>query len=158
MLSIRTILHPTDFSESSRQAFRLACTLAADHRARLIVMHVIPEERPFIGSVMTPPAAEEYPEARETLGQFKTQSSRVKLEHRLVVGDPVEEICRVAEEAGARLIVMGTHGRSGLNRFFVGSVAEQVVRKAPCPVLTVRAPITLVRRKRRAAADKAAAS
>jgi nucleotide-binding universal stress UspA family protein len=148
MLSIRTILHPTDFSESSRQAFRLACTLAADHRAHLIVMHVISEEHPFIGGVMMQPPAEEYPEARENLGRFTTHSSRVRLEHRLVVGDPVEEICRVAEEAGARLIVMGTHGRAGLNRFLVGSVAEQVVRKAPCPVLTVRAPIKLVRRKR----------
>jgi nucleotide-binding universal stress UspA family protein len=61
-------------------------------------------------------------------------------ERRLEEGDPATEICRVANEAGCELIAIGTHGRTGLGRLLMGSVAEQVVRRAPCPVLTVKAP------------------
>jgi nucleotide-binding universal stress UspA family protein len=64
----------------------------------------------------------------------------VEAERRLEEGDPVEAILRVAEEIGADLIVMGTHGRTGLSRLFMGSVAEQVLRRAPCPVLTLKSP------------------
>ena len=60
------------------------------------------------------------------------------LEHRLEEGDPATMILNVAQETGAGLIVMGTHGRTGLERLLMGSVAEQVMRKAPCPVLTMR--------------------
>jgi nucleotide-binding universal stress UspA family protein len=65
----------------------------------------------------------------------------VKIEHRLAEGDPAREILRVARETGCDLIVMGTHGWTGLGRLLMGSVAEQVVRKATCPVLTVKTPI-----------------
>jgi nucleotide-binding universal stress UspA family protein len=146
MLAIRAILHPTDFSENSKQAFDLACSLARDHRARLIVVHVVPEPRVPLGGVMTPPAAEDYPAAKKELEQIKVSDPRIQLDRRMAVGDPVTEICRFARNSKSRLIVMGTHGRKGLNRFLMGSVAEQVVRKADCPVLTVRLPIRIRRR------------
>ncbi|HMF16284.1 MAG TPA: universal stress protein [Gemmataceae bacterium] len=148
MLAIRAILHPTDFSDNSRQAFDLACSLARDHRARLIVVHVLPEPRVPLGGIMTPPPAEDYPEARKQLAKIKVSDHRIQLDRRLAVGDPVTEICRLARNAKCRLIVMGTHGQKGLNRFLMGSVAEQVVRKADCPVLTVRLPILIRPRQR----------
>ena len=151
MLSIRAILHPTDFSENSKQAFDLACSLARDHRARLIVVHVVPEPRVPLGGIMTPPPAEDYPEAKKQLEQIQVSDPRIQLDRRLTVGDPVTQICRLARNAKAKLIVMGTHGRKGLNRFLMGSVAEQVVRKADCPVLTVRLPIRIIRRRQVAA-------
>lgn len=144
MLSIRTILHPTDFSDFSKYAFQLASALARDHRARLIVAHVVSEPT----SVST--AAEkyvDYMDVKEKLEQIQARS-KIRLQHRLLAGDPVEEICWLAKETRTRLIVMGTHGRSGLSRLLVGSVAEQVIRHAPCPVLTVKTPLRIVRRKR----------
>jgi K+-sensing histidine kinase KdpD len=66
----------------------------------------------------------------------------------LLVGDPVREICRLARENRTGLIVMGTHGRTGVNRLLMGSLAEQVMRKAPWPVLTVKTPLRIVPRRR----------
>jgi nucleotide-binding universal stress UspA family protein len=151
MLSIRTILHPTDFSDSSKQAFQLACSLARDHGARLVVVHVVPEPRVPLGGIMTPPPAEDYPEVKKQLQEIRATGPKIRIDRRLAVGDPVREICRLAKNTKTRLIVMGTHGRKGLNRFLMGSVAEQVVRKAECPVLTVRLPIRIVRRRKVAA-------
>ena len=148
MLSIRTILHPTDFSDFSAYAFQLACSLARDHGARLLVVHVIPEPRVPMGGVMTPPPAEEYAEAKEKLEQIKARHPKIRLQRRLLVGDPVREICRLAKEWKTGLIVMGTHGRTGLNRLLMGSVTEQVIRKTTWPVLTVRSPLRIVRRRR----------
>ena len=149
MLSIRTILHPTDFSDFSAYAFQLACSLARDHGARLLVVHVIPEPRMPMGGVMTPPPAEEYAEAKEKLERIKARHPKIRLQRRLLVGDPVREICRLAKEWKTGLIVMGTHGRKGLNRLLMGSVTEQVIRKATWPVVTVRSPLRIVRRRRR---------
>jgi nucleotide-binding universal stress UspA family protein len=75
------------------------------------------------------------------LEQIRPADPRLEVRHRLAEGDPAEEILRAAEEEGADLIVMGTHGRGGLSRLLMGSVAEAVMRKALCPVLTVRGPI-----------------
>ena len=97
---------------------------------------------------MTPPPAEDYPEAQKQLEQIQAANPKIRLDRRLTAGDPVAEICRLARESKTRLIVMGTHGRKGLNRLLMGSVAEQVVRKADCPVLTVRLPIRIRRRRR----------
>jgi nucleotide-binding universal stress UspA family protein len=133
MLTIRTILHPTDFSERSGYAFGLACSLARDLGARLIVLHVVhaslaAEKRGF-GEDLS-----------EDLNRMEIPDLKPPVERRLEEGDPATEICRVAKQAGYELIAMGTHGRTGLGRFLMGSVAEQVVRRAPCPVLTVKAP------------------
>ncbi len=149
MLAIRTILHPTDFSEYSDYAFRLASSLARDHGARLMVLHVL--ERPLLTytGVMTappppPPSAEQRQAVQEQLHRIKPPDPAIGVEHLLEEGDPATAILQVAQERRCELIVMGTHGRTGLGRLLMGSVAEQVVRNAPCPVLTVRLPQRLV--------------
>jgi len=145
MLPIRTILHPTDFSAHSEYAFRLASSLARDYGARLIVLHVF--ERPLFihGGVMTappepPPPEEQRHTLREQLQRIKPPDPAISIEHLLEEGDPATGILQVAQERACDLIVMGSHGRTGLGRLLLGSVAEQVVRKAPCPVLTVKLP------------------
>jgi nucleotide-binding universal stress UspA family protein len=141
MLPIKTILHPTDFSDHSDHAFRLACALARDYGARLLVLHVAepPTAAAAEGVLMLPPAFDVEP-LRERLQQLWPEDRKIPVEHRLVQGDPATEILRVAEEAKTDLIVMGTHGRSGVSRLLMGSVAEALLRKAPCPVLTVKRP------------------
>jgi len=140
MLTIHTILHPTDFSVRAQSALALACALARDHGARLIVLHVAPTPVGYAEG-MIPPDPEEYLEGlRQELQQLQVPDAGLQVERRLVEGDPVTEILRVAEDTGSELIVMGTHGRTGLARLLMGSVAELVMRRAPCPVLTVRVP------------------
>jgi nucleotide-binding universal stress UspA family protein len=142
MLAFKTILHPTDFSEPSAFAFKLACALARDHGARLVVLHVLEvpaavgaAEGPFV-----PVPAVDWEALQEKLRRLQPPDPAVPVEHRLVEGYAASRILRLAEEVKADLIVMGTHGRRGLGRLLMGSVAEQVVRKAPCPVVTVKSP------------------
>src|SRR5438874_1336035 len=130
MLPIHTILHPTDFSERSSYAFQLACSLARDSGARLIVLHVL--ERPVIGytgvamaAPPPPPSEEERTALLNQLRQVRSQNSEVAIEHRLEQGNPVTGILQIAQEEGCDLIVMGTHGRTGLGRLLLGSVAEE---------------------------------
>jgi len=142
MLPIRTILHPTDFSASANYAFQLACALARDYGARLVVTHVMPF--PQIGGefgYVLPPEPTVKEELSNQLSALRPVDDAVALEHRLCEGDAPAEILRLASKCKCDLIVMGTHGRAGLNRLLMGSVAEAVQRKAPCPVLTVKAPI-----------------
>jgi nucleotide-binding universal stress UspA family protein len=139
MLPIRKILHPTDFSDHSRAALDLACALARDYGAELLILHVnraTPIYAPD-GIVVGLPVEEPY-ELRGKLAQVRPDDPRIKYEHKLVDGDPAEQIIKAA--AGMDLIVLGTHGTTGLARLLMGSVAESVLRKAPCPVLTVRTP------------------
>jgi len=143
MLPIQTILHPTDFSGSSDAAFRLACSLAKTHGAKIHVLHV--GRHPVIVPVKetVPLEPEQYREALSTkLLEMRADDPNILVEHQLLfVGNPAEEILRVAQAIKADLIVMGTHGRTGLSWLLMGSVAEQVLRKAPCPVVTVRTPL-----------------
>ena len=133
MLPIRTILQPTDFSDRSEHAFRLAWSLARDHGARLVLLHVVvPTEDPW----MQP----DRNEVRKQLNELPAPGAEVRVERQLTEGIPATEILRVAAETHSDLIVMGTHGRTGLSRTLMGSVAEQVVRRASCPVLTVKTP------------------
>jgi nucleotide-binding universal stress UspA family protein len=142
MLTVEIILHPTDFSEHSDNAFRLAASLARDYGARLVVVHVgrSPVVMPLTGVV--PPDPEAYrKELAANLRQYQARAAGVTVESRLVLnGDPAGGILQVAQECQCDLIVMGTHGRTGLGHLLMGSVAEQVVRKAPCPVLTIKTP------------------
>jgi nucleotide-binding universal stress UspA family protein len=142
MLPIQTILHPTDFSEHSSYAFRLACSLARDYGARLVALHVA--EPPTVvsgeGMLMFPPNFD-LELLRKQLQQLESESPEVQMEPRLVQGYAAEEILRAAAETKCDLIMMGTHGRTGMGRLLMGSVAEQIVRKAPCPVLTVKMPL-----------------
>src|SRR5262245_44871065 len=143
MLPIHTILHPTDFSECSQCAFGTACALARDYGARLIVLHMIPVGTPEIlnlvqlGGESTESIRES---VRSSLQRVQAPHPVIQVEHRLEDGDPAKGILRVAEESHAHLIVMGTKGRTGVARLLMGSVAEQVQRRATCPVLVVKAP------------------
>jgi nucleotide-binding universal stress UspA family protein len=150
MLPIHHILHPTDFSESSATAFRLAATLAHDYGARLTVLHVaIPPPIMIAGElpvVMTP--ADTSVHVNELLAQLrevKTGYNDVIVERKLVEGDPATEILGMAETLEADFIVMGTHGRTGFARLLMGSVAEVVSRKAKAPVLLVKEPLKAAR-------------
>jgi nucleotide-binding universal stress UspA family protein len=142
MLAIHAILHPTDFSEYSDAAFQLACSLARKHGAKLILLHV--GELRFVGTgigMAPPPLPQEYdrPALEAKLRAFRVADPGIVVERRVVYGTAGLQILDTAKETACGLIVMGTHGRGGLRRAVMGSVAEQVMRKAPCPVLTVKA-------------------
>ena len=122
------ILFPTDYSEVSAAAGRAAAELARHFKARLHVVHVVPP-------VTDPGPAESLPSAVADLGRGLDVVSSV------VHGRPAREIVAYAARHGIGMIVMGTHGRTGVSRALLGSVAESVVRRAGCPVLTVPAPI-----------------
>ena len=139
------ILHPTDFSGCATQAQALAVELAGKLDAEIVLLQVLVETPLYGEGVLSVPQiqtvydaqrrwAEESLEARA--GDLRQRG--IKASWRLQVGVPFEEIVKVAEEERADMIVMGTHGRSGLNRVLLGSVAERVIRLARCPVLTAR--------------------
>src|SRR5262249_28958067 len=147
MLPINTILYATDFSPSSEYSFQFACSLAQDYGAKLIVLHAMEEPKPFYGGVMTPPPPESMCEEERKQIQLKLEGIRptnasIKLEHILVTGDAGPAITQMARKRNCDLIVAGTHGRTGLGRAILGSVAESVLRHAHCPVLTIKMPIT----------------
>jgi nucleotide-binding universal stress UspA family protein len=146
MFTIRRILHATDFSERSDNAFRLACALARDHNAPLLVLHVQAPAVIYGEGMMAAPPPDYTEGLRQQLEGVQAHDPRVVIERKLVEGDPATEILRVAREAGCDLIVLGTHGWRGLRRLLMGSVAETVVRKAPCPVLTVKTPFPVAER------------
>jgi len=141
MSPIRTILHPTDFSPAANFAFQMACTLAKDHNARLILLHVVPP--PFLANKGMP-GLDTHPsqEPREKGFSWpQPADTNLRVEHRVAENDNApEEVLRLAEEVHCDLIVMGTQGRSGLKRLLMGSVAEEVLRTSSCPVLTVKSP------------------
>jgi nucleotide-binding universal stress UspA family protein len=144
MLPIKTILHPTDFSEPSEYAFQVACSLARDYGAKLVVLHVdLPPVT--MGEVISYMEPEDYKE--KVWAEFHRLEAAepgmrdLRVETKLVEGNPAKEILRAANEIAPELIVMGTHGRTGLGRLLMGSVAEEVVRKSLFPVLTVKTPI-----------------
>jgi len=142
MFPMRKILHPTDFSDQSKAAFEVACALARDYGAELIVVHVNRPTPIFApdGIAVGVPVEEPY-ELRGQLAAVRPADPRVSVEHHLLDGNPADEILKAAKLKGADLIVMGTHGATGLARLLMGSVAEHVLRKAPCPVLTVKGPV-----------------
>lgn len=141
MLPVHTILHATDFSTYSKYAFRMACAVARDYKARMIVVHVMVPPVVVYSEGMVPVQAENIQEVlNERLRTLADQHPEIPMETRLVEGDPATEILRAAEESKCDLIAIGTHGRTGVHRLLMGSVAEQVVRKAPCPVLIIKTP------------------
>ncbi len=138
MLNIHIILHPTDYSERSEFAFRIACSLARDYRAKLVLLHVALRSVTVEGEAAIAPRSEEYFQEQREILESVSVPVEIHVERQVGEGDPAEEILRAAQDLKADLIVLGTHGRTGLARLLMGSVAEQVVRRAPCPVLTVR--------------------
>lgn len=138
MLRFDVILHPTDFSEVSAAALQVARSLAHDHGARLIVVHVAHVEVAY-GTIPVTYSLTGFTEALELLrGRIDGPDLAHPVRTELRQGNPVDEIVRAAEEAHCGLIVMGSHGRSGVGRVLLGSVAEGVMRQAVCPVLIVK--------------------
>jgi nucleotide-binding universal stress UspA family protein len=147
MIKLQNILVPTDFSEPSQSALKYARAFAEQFNAAIHVMHVL--EDPFLyaptseGYMVPPHLAEEMEaSARERLDSALSAEDRTQFRVQCLLkrGSPFVEIVRYARESGIDLIVLGTHGRGPIAHMLLGSVAEKVVRKAPCPVLTVRSP------------------
>ena len=148
MIDLRRILVPTDFSKFSQVALTYGVALAEKFGSELVLLHVVQDLALFIPeAVAIPPAVGPTVEqftaaAHEALERLVRENG---LEDRPVrrevrEGTPFYEIVRLAREEAIDLIVMGTHGHTGLAHVLLGSVSERVVRKAPCPVLTVRHP------------------
>jgi nucleotide-binding universal stress UspA family protein len=158
------ILMPTDFSTAANQALAYACEEATQHQATLTLLHVMPQhtatevyyvtstpgppmgfEAEFGGKLPSPPIL-----PPDTVRRDHTEEALTQLQDlippsftgpwyvKVATGNPADAIVQVAQELTVDLIVMATHGRTGLPHVFLGSVAEKVVRHAPCPVLTVR--------------------
>lgn len=143
---IRRIVHPSDFSTASGAALKKAIDMAKAGRARLLIVHVMNPVVPMAGDGYLSPkmyediAASTRAWARKQLDKLlaKARKSGVRATGFLLEGMAHEQIVRFARSRRADLVVMGTHGRSGLAKLFLGSVAGRVVAAAACPVLTVR--------------------
>jgi nucleotide-binding universal stress UspA family protein len=138
MIRITKILYPTDFSSYSNQAYFHAIALAENHGASLTVLFVQSPE----GSAPGAAGDETYSRSywRNQLEQIRPTNTGIPVRHVILEGDPAEEIVRYGRDAGMDLIVMGTHGRTGVERLLLGSVAERVLRDASCSVLVVKLP------------------
>ena len=148
MIPFQRILLPTDFSNNAKSAQDYACELADQFGAQLHVLSVVQDAAlvlPETGMFLTLPlpSVHEIVETAETALQSVLDPQWAR-EHdvvlRVVVGTPFMEIVRYSQDHQMDLIVMGTHGRTGLRHVLLGSVAERVLRKSACPVLTVRSP------------------
>lgn len=126
MIHVKKILYPTDFSSYSNQAYFHAVGLAEKYGASLTVVYV---HKPGDGDKAY---------WRGQLEQIRPANPAIPVGHVLLEGDPAAEIVRYAADAGIDVIVIGTHGRTGVDRLVMGSVAEKVMREAPCSVLVVK--------------------
>jgi nucleotide-binding universal stress UspA family protein len=148
MIDLKRILLPTDFSKFSQSAFQYAAALAEKFGAEIYLLHVVQNLSVMIPDMITvtpavmPSVEQLTASVRSALERLvkenQLDSTRLQLEVR--EGTPFYEIIQFAKEKEIDLIVMGTHGHTGLAHMLLGSVTEKVVRKAPCPVLTVRHP------------------
>ena len=140
------MLHPSDFSSASRGAFAKALNLAHENKAELILLHVRSLAVPMMGDgYMSPQTYQQFEDASRTsaekqmqklVGEAKKRGVRVR--GLVAEGVAHEQIVRAARGQKADMIVMGTHGRTGVSKLFLGSVAGRVISMAPVPVLTVR--------------------
>ena len=148
MIRLHKILVPTDFSAPSAKAVAYGQALARQFGASLHLLHVVEEplmqgwEGYSLPVLLPELRVKAVCEARRRLEGMLPQNERDRQPTELVTleGDPYRAIVRFATERGIDLIVIGTHGRGGMNHLLLGSVAEKVVRSAPCPVLTLRDP------------------
>lgn len=135
MLRFKKILSPMGFDQNSLSALRVAIELAQEREASLCLLHVVPMPP---GPEVAISFGKMEAEVRIRLERLARQkvNGKVRYEVEVTMGDPGVEILQTAKKRGADLIVMATHGRKGLRHFVLGSVAERVVREAPCLVLT----------------------
>ncbi len=129
MIHVKKILYPTDFSSYSNQAYFHAVGLAETYYAKLTVVYV-----------HTPGGQGDKAFWQGQLEQVRPSNPNIPVSHVLLEGDPATEITRFAADAGIDVIVIGTHGRTGVDQLVMGSVAEKVMREAPCSVLVVKLP------------------
>jgi nucleotide-binding universal stress UspA family protein len=142
-MEIRQILAPTDFSECSKQAVACAYELAQTFGARLALLHVLDDLPSYIGFIPPGGAAAILEDLERQVRLDLTQllptaeDAKVEVVTQVVTGTPYLKIIEIAQKEKADLIVIATHGRTGLSHLVMGSVAERIVRLAPCPVLTI---------------------
>jgi nucleotide-binding universal stress UspA family protein len=141
----RLILHPTDFSPASRPAFVQAIAAAKEQRAPLLVVYVLGLIIPVADGYIAPATYDDLMKSSQAQARSRldalvaaAKKARVRATGLLLEGVAAEQIVQAARGRRASMIVMGTHGRTGLAKLFLGSVAERVVGNAPCPVMTVR--------------------
>jgi nucleotide-binding universal stress UspA family protein len=144
-MNINTVLFPTDFSEYNGAALKLASTLAAEAKATLYIIHVhdvqsVSAAAGEFSYLDAPTWHEQLRNAQDQLENVSPSIPNVRYERECLTGNPVVEILKFAEGHNIDLIVMSSHGRTGLARLLMGSIAEGVMRKAPCPVLIVKQP------------------
>ena len=147
MSGFRRVLHASDFSRASSAAFRWATDLARTNRAPLTIVHVYAFLIPLMGEGYATPQvydkmlADVRADAQRQLDRLvaKAKKAGARAKGLLLEGVPHDRIVRAARSTRADLVVLGTHGRTGIGRVILGSVAARVVTLAPCPVLTVRA-------------------
>jgi nucleotide-binding universal stress UspA family protein len=146
MAMFQTIVHPTDFDEPSKEAFRVARSLAQALSARLVVFHVVPPPAAVTqdGRALQGPHDAEPLDLWSEYRALQADTPKVHVQYAVVVGDKSEARRLLDEKVRALgesvLVVMGSHGRRGISRLLWGSKAEEVVRDCPCPVLVVKAP------------------
>ena len=146
-MEIKRILFATDFSEGSSNSLPYAVDIAKKYGAKLYFVHVVYDVAKTSGWYVPHASLDEVYKDMEKNAKVQLEKSVIEemrgnkdVEYSVLKGVPYEEISRFAEETKIDLIVIGTQGRKGLDRMLFGSTAEQVVRHAPCPVLTVRLP------------------
>ncbi len=139
-MKAKHILFPTDFSHTGDAALAWATSLARDTGATLHIVHV--EEPPMVygGEMYYGMPDPNLDHLKEMLHKIVPPDPNVPYKHHLVTGAPASAICRLAKDENADMIVLGTHGRTGVLRMLMGSVTEAVVRQAHCPVLTYKQP------------------
>lgn len=140
-MSTKRIVFPTDFSHCSSAALPYATMLARAMDASLLIVHAEEPASAYGGGeayfgLLEP----DHAELQKMLGEIKPTDANVPFEHHLLSGtsNPAKQIVQFAEKESADLIVLGTHGRKGIKRALMGSIAETVIREAPCPVLVAK--------------------
>lgn len=140
-MNAKKILFPTDFSTCSDAGLAHATSLARDTGATLLIVHVAEPPAAYGGGEMYYGVPEPDTKAlAKMLEAVVPTDPSVRYEHRLLTGDPANEVVELAKEENVDMIVIGTHGRTGLRRLLMGSVAEAIVRRAACPVFTFKQP------------------
>jgi universal stress protein A len=139
-MNARTILFPTDFSGHAAAALQYAVSLARDRKAEIVIVHVVEPGAVYSSgdSYFTGGSDANLAALKRMLGATVPEDATVRFRHVLLQGHPAAEIVRLADEEKVELILMATHGWTGLKHLLMGSVADGVARRANCPVLTVR--------------------